>query len=66
MKRINQAVKYGVGASLTSLAVAANAAVPANVTSAIDNIGVDGATVAWAVLIGLVSIVAIKYIRKAL
>ena len=43
MKRINQAVKYGVGASLTSLAVAANAAVPADVTTAIDNIGVDGA-----------------------
>ena len=66
MKRINQAVKYGVGASLTSLAVAASAAVPADVTTAIESIGVDGATVAWAVLIGLVAIVAIKYIRKAL
>ena len=66
MKRINQVVKYGAGASLMSLAVAANAAVPADVTTAIDSIGVDGATVAWAVLIGLVAIVAIKYIRKAL
>ena len=66
MKRINQAVKYGVGASLTSLAVVVNAAVPADVTTAIESIGVDGATVAWAVLIGLVAIVAIKYIRKAL
>ncbi|WP_443089127.1 major capsid protein [Vitreoscilla sp. C1] len=28
--------------------------------------GVDGATVAWAVLVGLVAIVAVKYIRKAL
>ena len=66
MKRINQAVKYGAGASLFSMAVAANAAVPVDVTTAIDSIGADGATVAWAVLIGLVSIVAIKYIRKAL
>ena len=66
MKRINQVVKYGAGASLMSFAVAANAAVPAEVTTAIESIGVDGAIVAWAVLIGLVAIVAIKYIRKAL
>ena len=66
MKRINQAVKYGAGASLFSMAVAAHAAVPAGVTDKIDEMGVDGATVAWAVLIGLVAIVAIKYIRKAL
>ena len=66
MKRINRVLKYGAGASLFSMAVAANAAVPADVTTAINSIGVDGATVAWAVLIGLVAIVAIKYIRKAL
>lgn len=64
MKRINQV--FGVGASLMSFAFAANAAVPADVTTAIDSIGVDGSTVAWAVLIGLVAIVSIKYIRKAL
>ena len=66
MKRINQVVKYGAGASLMSLAVAAHAAIPAGVTEKIEEMGVDGATVAWAVLIGLVAIVAIKYIRKAL
>ena len=48
------------------VSVPAMAAVPADVTTAINNIGVDGSTVAWAVLIGLVAIVAIKYIRKAL
>ena len=49
-----------------ALSVPAFAAVPPGVTSAIGDIGVDGATVAWAVLVGLVAIVAVKYIRKAL
>ena len=36
MKRINQVVKYGAGASLMSLAVAAHAAIPAGVTEKIE------------------------------
>ena len=66
MKLMNKLVKFGTGASMAIYAVAANAAVPANVITAIDDIGVDGVTVAWAVLVGLVAIVAVKYIRKAL
>lgn len=66
MKRINQVVKYGVGSSLVAVAAVANAAIPADVTTAIGDIGTDGATVAWAVLVGLVAIIAVKYIRKAL
>ena len=65
MKRINQVVKYGAGASLFSMAVAANAAVPADVTTAINSIGVDGATVAWAFFLGLLAIVVVKYMRKS-
>ena len=64
MKNVTRA---GILTAVTGLvSVPAMAAVPADVTTAIDTIGVDGATVAWAVLIGLVAIVAIKYIRKAL
>ena len=65
MKRINQVVKYGAGASLMSLAVAAHAAVPAGVTDKIDEMGVDGATVAWAMFLGLLAIVVVKYMRKS-
>ena len=64
MKRINQVVKYGAGASLMSLAVAAHAAVPAGVTEKIEEMGVDGATVAWAFFLGLLAIVVVKYMRK--
>ncbi len=65
MKRINQVVKYGAGASLMSLAVAAHAAVPAGVIEKIDEMGVDGATVAWAFFLGLLAIVVVKYMRKS-
>ena len=65
MKRINQVVKYGAGASLMSLAVAAHAAVPAGVTEKIEEMGVDGATVAWAMFLGLLAIVVVKYMRKS-
>ena len=65
MKRINQVVKYGAGASLMSLAVAAHAAIPAGVTEKIEEMGVDGATVAWAMFLGLLAIVVVKYMRKS-
>ena len=65
MKRINQVVKYGAGAFLMSLAVAAHAAIPAGVTDKIDEMGVDGATVAWAMFLGLLAIVVVKYMRKS-
>ena len=66
MKRINQVVKYGVGASLAASAVAAHAEVPADVTNVITNIGTDGALVAWAIFTGLVAIMVVKYLRRAL
>ena len=65
MKRINQVVKYGAGASLMSLAVAAHAAIPAGVTENIEEMGVDGAAVAWAFFLGLLAIVVVKYMRKS-
>ena len=66
MKRINQAVKYGAGASLMSLAVAANAAIPTGVTDKIEELATDGTTVAWALFLGLLAIVVVKYMRRSL
>ena len=66
MKRINQAVKYGAGASLAALAVAAHAEVRADVTNVITNSGTDGALVAGAIFGGLVAIMVVKYLRRAL
>lgn len=66
MKRINQMMKYGAGASLVALAAAAHAEVPENVTNVITNIGTDGALVAWAIFAGLVAIMVVKYLRRAL
>lgn len=57
----------GLLASMLSLfGVAANAAVPAAVTTAVEGMATDGAAVAAAVLVAIIGIVAIKFIRKGL
>jgi hypothetical protein len=60
--------KFGLAAaSLLGLTIeAANAAVPAGVTSALSDAGTDGITVAGAVLVVVVGIAAFKYMRRAL
>jgi len=53
--------------SLLGLAFGAGsafAAVPAAVTTAVESMATDGATVAAAVLVAIIGIVAIKFIRK--
>lgn len=45
---------------------AAYAAVPANVTTALDTIGTDALTVAGVVLVAIVAIYAFKFLRKGL
>lgn len=52
------------GLSLSPMAVFA--AVPASATAAIDTMAADGATVATAVLVAIIGLVAIKFIRKGL
>ena len=52
---------------LLSLApLGAFAAVPAGVTTAIQDIGTDGAAVATTVLLAIVAIFAVKFLRKGL
>lgn len=53
-------------ASLSALAGAAHAEVPAAVTTAVEGIKTDGMAVATAVLLAVVAIYAIKFIRKGL
>lgn len=55
-----------VASFLSFFGIAANAAVPADVTTAITGAGTDAATVGAAVLVVLVGIVAFKWLRKAL
>jgi hypothetical protein len=65
MKKFARFGAAGV-ALLGSTVEAANAAVPAGVTSALSDAGTDGITVAGAVLVVVVGIAAFKYMRRAL
>lgn len=49
-----------------ALAVPAFAAVPAGITTALADIGVDGSTVATTILLAVVAIFAIKFLRRGL
>ncbi|MFA6016071.1 MAG: major capsid protein [Gallionellaceae bacterium] len=53
-------------AGLGWVAVTAHAAVPVAVSTAITDMSADAATVAGAVLVGIIGIAAIKFIRKGL
>lgn len=57
--------RIAIGAAL-ALPVAAFAAVPADVTTAITGAGTDAAVVGAAVLVVLVGIAAFKWLRRAL
>lgn len=58
--------KIGLGAGLLASAGAATAAVPAAVTTALGDAGVDSLVVAGAVLAVIVGIFAVKLMRKSL
>jgi len=51
---------------LLALASTSFAAVPAEVTTAVDGMKTDGVAVATAVLVAIIAIAAIKFIRKGL
>lgn len=55
-----------IGTGLTVMTGNALAAVPAGVTTAIEDAGTDGATVAGAVLVAVVAIYAFKLMRRGL
>lgn len=52
-------------ASLVFLSAAANAAVPAEVTTAISTMQADGVTVATAFVVAAIAVAAIKFLRSA-
>lgn len=52
-------------ASSLALVGAAHAEAPAAVTTAITAMGTDGATIAGAVLVAIIAVLAIKFLRKA-
>lgn len=52
--------------SLLLAPLSAFAAVPAGVTTAISDMSADAVTVATAVLVAIIGVVAIKFIRKGL
>lgn len=61
-RRIGQSVAVAA----TSVAVAAHAAVPAEVTTALGDMKTDALAIGGAVLLGVVAIFAFKFIRKGL
>lgn len=65
MKTFRQALKYGSTALLVAAGVSANAAVPADVTTAISTMQADGVTVATAFVVAAIAVAAIKFLRSA-
>lgn len=63
---MNKVTRFLVPAGLLAAGSSAFAAVPAEVTTAIDAIGADAMAVATTVLVAIVAVYAIKFIRKGL
>lgn len=57
--------KFTLGA-LVAAPFSVFAAVPAGVSTALEDIGTDGSTVATTILLAVVAIFAIKFLRKGL
>ncbi len=64
--KFNAARLASLGTALFGLSVAAQAAVPAEVTTAISDMKADGLVVAAAVLVAVIAVAAVKFIRKGL
>lgn len=58
--------KYGVAAVLLFAGSSAFAAVDSGITTAITTMAADAITVASAVLVAIIGVVAVKFIRKGL
>ncbi len=55
-----------IGSSLFAAAAAAHAEVPAAVTTAVAALGTDAMSIATTVLVAVVTVFALKFIRKGL
>lgn len=62
----NLQTKVGVGAGALLVSFSSFAAVPAAVTTAVNDMATDAAAVATLVLVAIIGVVAIKFIRKGL
>lgn len=63
---MNKFARYSLVSGATALAASAHAAVPANVSTALDALSADALTVAGIVLAAIVAVYAFKFIRKGL
>lgn len=59
-------IRNWVAATVATVSVAAQAAVPAEVTTALGTIQADALTVAGVVLVAIVAVFAFKFLRKGL
>ena len=66
MKKNILALKLAAAGVLSTVAAAASAAVPTEVTTALIGAGTDAAAIGGAVLVVLIGIAAFKYMRKAM
>lgn len=64
MKTFKEAIKYGAVAALLA-GGAAHAAVPAEITTAINTMKDDGVLVATAFVVASIAVAAIKFLRTA-
>ncbi len=63
---MNKVSRFSLVAAILTLAGAAQAAVPTEVSTAISDMKADGLVVAGAVLVAVIAIAAVKFIRKGL
>ena len=63
--RINNSLRLAAVAVAGALATAAQAAVPADITSAIGDMKADGIVVATAFVVAIIAVAAVKFLRSA-
>lgn len=63
---MNKIRNWGAATLATVSVAAANAAVPADVTTALSTIQADALTIAGVVLVAIVAVFAYKFLRKGL
>ena len=66
MNKMFRFVRIASPAALVAYGASAHAALPTDVTSALDGLKADGVSMATAVLLAIVAIFAIKFLRKGL
>lgn len=63
---VNKMFRFAPIAGLLTLAASAHAAVPTEVTAAVDAMKADGLVIAAAVLVAVIAVAAVKFLRRAL